>query len=274
MHNWFLDDLVKLSSSVINLVIKNVIVPAAEGYFTNIVKNLNKMIANEGPMDFEVPLGSNNMSALNLTMTTAPALKEGSDLIVINFDGLVDKLTGVSNTQSRGSIPAYAPRLQHSDSEQIWIHESTFSSVVENANGMLFPIDLASVNNQKEFYKAFPELNAYYGNSTGFVRISMTADSNEQPVKFDMVNGLTFGSGAKSQVDFVVSNATSPNQTALSFEANVVLNSPTYLKNFVLFPSISNIECTETKLTHSMIDLKLNDTEIHSRFSQIISSAA
>ena len=255
MHNWFLDDLVKLSSSVINLVIKNVIVPAAEGYFTGIVKNLNKMIANEGPMDFEVPLGSNNMSALNLTMTTAPALKEGSDLIVINFDGLVDKLTGVSSNELRGSNQKYAPRLQHSDSEQIWIHESTFSSVVENANGMLFPIDLASVNNQKEFYSAFPELDAYFGNSTGFVRISMIADKNEQPVTFDMKNGLTLGSGAKTQVDFIVTNATNVNQTALSFVSNVVLNSPTYLKNFVLFPSISNIESSGTKLTHSMIDL-------------------
>jgi len=75
------------------------------------------MIADEGPMDFEVPLDSENKTALNLTMTTAPALKKGSDLITINFDGLVDKMIGVSNKGLRGDIQKYAPRLEHSNSE-------------------------------------------------------------------------------------------------------------------------------------------------------------
>jgi hypothetical protein len=50
-------------------------------------------------------------------MTTAPALIKGSDLVTINFDGLVDKLVGVSNTDMRGDIKNYAPRLQHSNNE-------------------------------------------------------------------------------------------------------------------------------------------------------------
>ena len=75
------------------------------------------MIADEGPMDFEVPLDSANTTALNLTMTTAPALKKDSNLITINFDGLVDKMTGVSNKGLRGDIQKYAPRLEHSNSE-------------------------------------------------------------------------------------------------------------------------------------------------------------
>jgi hypothetical protein len=44
-------------------------------------------------------------------MTTAPALKKGSDLLVVNFDGLVDKMVGVSNKGLRGDIASYAPRL-------------------------------------------------------------------------------------------------------------------------------------------------------------------
>ena len=104
MDDDFLNWLVKMSSSIINTVIKNVIVPLSEGYFNDIVKNLNAKIANEGPMDFEVPLGSDNKTALNLTMTTAPALKKGSDLLVVNFDGLVDKMVGVSNKGLRGDI--------------------------------------------------------------------------------------------------------------------------------------------------------------------------
>ena len=64
------------------------IVPAGQNYFNNIVDNLNKMVANEQPFDFEVPLGSDNATGLNLTMTTAPAIVKDSDLIVVNFDGL------------------------------------------------------------------------------------------------------------------------------------------------------------------------------------------
>lgn len=193
MSNWFLDDLVKLSSSIINLVIKDVIVPAAEGYFTNIVNNLNKMIANEGPMDFEVPLGSDNMTALNLTMTTAPALKGDSDLLVINFDGLIDSFTGIKNSELRGDIANYAPRLEHSLSEQVWVHEDTFASMIENANSFLFPMTVESENIASEFFKSIPELNAHYGaDAKGFVRINMKSGMTK-PVTFDMEKGLTLG---------------------------------------------------------------------------------
>lgn len=111
-----------------------------EGYFNNIVKNLNKMIANEQPMDFEVPL--DKLAGLNLTMTTAPAIVKDSDLLVVNFDGLVDRLTGVSNKGMRGDIKNYAPRLQHSNNEQFWIHEDTFNSVLMEASSLVFPMEM------------------------------------------------------------------------------------------------------------------------------------
>jgi hypothetical protein len=126
-------------------------------------------------------------------MTTAPALKKGSDLLVVNFDGLVDKMVGVSNKGLRGDISSYAPRLQHSNSEQVWIHEDTFDSVIKNANNMLFPMDIASENIASEFFKAFPELGAYYRNATGFVRVNMRSGFTEKPVTFDMTKGLTLG---------------------------------------------------------------------------------
>jgi len=220
MNNSILDKLVKLSSSIINSVIKNVVVPAAEGYFNDIVKNLNTMIANEGPMDFEVPLGSDNKTALNLTMTTAPAMVAGSDLIVINFDGLVDKMTGVSNKELRGDIADFAPRLQHSNSEQLWLHEDLFNSVIKNANSMLFPMDIASENIVAEFFKAFPELKAYYGDSaTGSVVFNVHSGLAGKTVTFDMVKGLTFGEGATTTVDFMVTNSTNAATKALSFSS-------------------------------------------------------
>jgi hypothetical protein len=119
MENDILDKLVQLSSSIINSIIKNIVVPVAQDYFNNIVNKLNYRLANNLPFDFDVPIGSDNSSALNLTMTTAPALVKGSDLVTINFDGLIDKLAGgsVSNEGLRGDIKNYAPRLQHSNNE-------------------------------------------------------------------------------------------------------------------------------------------------------------
>jgi len=274
MENSFLDWLVKLSSSVINTVIKDVVVPAAQGYFNDIVKNLNARIANEGPMSFEVPLGSDNKTAFNLTMTTAPALKKGSDLLIVNFDGLVDKLAVTSNRELRGDIANYAPRLQHSNSEQVWVHEDTFASVIKNANNMLFPMDIDSDKISGEFAKAFPELSAYYSNFTAITRVNMRSGMANKPVTFDMVKGLTLGQGATTTVELVVSNSTSANQTALTFTSHCVLESPSYLKNFVLFPSVSNIACNNTRLTHNAIGLKLNATQVDATFNQIVNASA
>lgn len=97
MANSFLNKLVYLSRSVINLVIKEFVVPKAENYFSDIVKNFNTKLASEGPMTFEIPFGYDNKTTLNLTTTTAPALKGVTDLLVFNFDGLVDKTIGISN---------------------------------------------------------------------------------------------------------------------------------------------------------------------------------
>jgi len=273
MDSWFLNKLVKLSSSVINLVIKDVCIPLAQNYFNDIVKNLNAKIANEGPMDFEVPLGSAGVNALNLTMTTAPALKKGSDLLVINFDGLVDKLVGTSNKELRGDIPTYAPRLEHSNSEQVWIHEDLFSSVIKNAKNMVFPMEIQSDKIAKEFFTAFPELKAYYGASaTGFTKVSMASGLADKAVTFDMDKGLTLGSGAKTTIDFIVTNSTNANQTAFTFSSEIVLESPSYLKN--LFPSVTSIECSKTRLTHNAMGLKLNATEVNDKLSTIIKASS
>lgn len=275
MENSFLNSLVKLSSSVINLVIKEVVVPLGENYFNKIVNNLNAKLANEGPMDFEVPLGSDNKTALNLTMTTAPALKAGTDLLVINFDGLVDKMIGVSNKELRGDIATYAPRLEHSNNEQIWIHEDTFASIIKNANNMVFPMDLASDKIIGEFFNAIPEIKAKYGNdSTAFVRINMHSGLAGKPVTFDMTNGLVLGAGATTTIDFIVSNKAVANETALSFSSKITLNSPTYLKDFVLFPSITNVECTGTRLVKNTVGLSLNSTTVNDKLSGIITASS
>merc|ERR1712070_1098196 len=83
MDNSILNELVHLSSSIIDYIIKNDLVPMLEKQVDGMVQKLNAMVANEHPYDFEVPVEGLN---LNLTMTTAPRMKEGSDLIEVFFD--------------------------------------------------------------------------------------------------------------------------------------------------------------------------------------------
>ena len=93
MKNSFLNLLVRMSRSLINRVIQNKIIPAVQNYVDEEVQKLNKMVANEGTYDFEVPMYGDKM-ALNLTMTTAPRTKKDSDLMELFFNGLFDMPLG------------------------------------------------------------------------------------------------------------------------------------------------------------------------------------
>jgi hypothetical protein len=57
---------------------------------------------------------------LNLTMTTAPEMKKGSNLIEVFFDGLFDMPQGADRhfkQDYKDDITSYPPRLLHSNSE-------------------------------------------------------------------------------------------------------------------------------------------------------------
>jgi hypothetical protein len=117
MDSSILNELVSLSRSVINYVIKNDLLPMLEKYVDGVVGKLNAMVANEAPYDFEVPVEGLN---LNLTMTTAPQMTKGSDLIEIFFDGLFDMPKGSAfnfREAYTGDISKYPPRLEHTNSE-------------------------------------------------------------------------------------------------------------------------------------------------------------
>jgi len=50
------------------------------------------------------------------------------------------------------------------------------------------------------------------------------------------------------------------------------LNSPSYLKNLVLFPSVADVKCSNVRLTHNSIGLKLNSTELSNTFNGLMSA--
>jgi hypothetical protein len=72
MENSFLNELVKLSHSIIDQIIKSQL-PKLGIYIDGVVTKLNKMAAHEGPYDFDVDVYGNAVD-LNLTMTKAAVI--------------------------------------------------------------------------------------------------------------------------------------------------------------------------------------------------------
>jgi len=86
MDNKYLNDLVKLSHSIIEKVIdsqlKNI-----QKIIDQEITQINKMVANESDYTFDITAFGKNLP-LNMTMTAAPIIQPDSNLIMLNFDGL------------------------------------------------------------------------------------------------------------------------------------------------------------------------------------------
>lgn len=126
-----LDELVKLSSGIINHIIKDML-PKVSAAVDTEVAALNTMLANEGPYTFDMPLFGANFP-LNLTLTSAPSVSK--DLIQINFDGLFHD---AKNATVHQDFPieknaVWPDRLNHSLSEQVFVHESMLDSLMSVA---------------------------------------------------------------------------------------------------------------------------------------------
>merc|ERR1712166_470753 len=226
-----------LSSSIINHIIKNDLLPMLEKQVDGIVAKLNAMVANEQPYDFEVPVEGLN---LNLTMTTAPRMKEGSDLIEIFFDGLFDMPKGAAQSFRQaytGDITSYPPRLAHSNSEQFWIHEDTIDSMLRVAGATIFPLHYSDKTITAEFLSTFREVQAHYG--------------------------------ADATIDVIVSNSTTVNETALTFECNLESYFNFTLKNLIIYPRFDQVSISNTKLTQDVVGLS-SEYRFNSLATQIL----
>mmetsp|Transcript_5416 Transcript_5416/g.9107 ORF Transcript_5416/g.9107 Transcript_5416/m.9107 type:complete len:235 (+) Transcript_5416:455-1159(+) len=173
MKDSFLNWLVNKTSHVINKVIQDQL-PKAEVVIDSKVKEINKMISGEGPYTFSVPLLQNHYP-LNLTMTKAPEIAKDSNLININFDGLFDypqNSTVMTPNVKRSAV--YPDRLQHSHSEQFWIHESTINSLLIVAKDAIFPLKVNSANMTEQFKALFPSLVNYFGDD---LNVTLSVDT-------------------------------------------------------------------------------------------------
>jgi len=156
MKNKVLQKLVDLSSGLIAKMI-NKEFPKLSQAIDGVVQNLNKNIANEGPLTFAVPLMKN--AAVNLTMTQSPDLSN-QDLVKLYFDGLILENNKTSESVSGIAAP---PRLEHSLSEQIWLHENMVDSLLDAGAAEIFPLTVNTPAISDQMKQVFSEIPAYYG---------------------------------------------------------------------------------------------------------------
>lgn len=258
MKSSFLNWLVKVSSSVINAVIQDML-PKIGGVVDAEVEKINKMVANEGPYTFVVPaLGK--QFPLNLTMSTAPKLEKGSNLIQVFMDGLFDIPEG-QEVHSKYKVEVnheYPPRFAHSHSEQFYIHESTVNSLMKVADESFFPYMVTSKNITSQLGQMMPEIAEYYGKGVEIaLGLSFMANNTAAPISFNATHGIVIGDmdGVLTKLDLICSNATTTNETAVEFALNLETHVNMTMKDLVFFPTVEDIMVANTVIKRDLIGL-------------------
>lgn len=202
------------------------------------------MIANEGPTTFVFPVFGDEIK-LNMTMSKAPETVVGSDLIKLYFNGL---FVGKNARESISDITEYAPREEHSLSEQIWIHEDMVASLFELIATNYFPYEVKEAGITKDILAAFPEIKQYYGADAN-VHLSLSMENTQgKPINFDKTHGVILGSQSDitSTITILCSNATTKEEAAVVFTANLEAHANITMSNFVVFPAIKQVFAANT----------------------------
>jgi hypothetical protein len=164
MANSYLQKLVDACSGLIADMI-NLEMPNFAKWIDSVVDKLNAELSNEGPLSFMVPVFGND--SVNLTMTEAPDLSR-QNLVKVYFDGLI-----AQNNKSIADVAGIAmpPRLEHNNSEQIWINERMISTLANGLKDKIFPLAVSTKTVSNQLHSLFPQIAKKYGDAQAFIRI-------------------------------------------------------------------------------------------------------
>ena len=261
MNSWILNNLVKLNRPIIDKLISSQLVPRFEKFIDWHVTRINDMVANEGsePYDFEMPI--TNSASLNLTMTTAPRTDINSNLIELFFDGIFDTPQGQASKSHlyHGDVSNYPARELKGLSQQLWIHEDTIDSFLSVAHKDIFPVELNYHDVTQQFLKAFPEIHEYYGQDMMcYLKLDHIEGMNK-PLTFSTDQGIIYGGKENDQItqlQVVVSNYTTYNETALIFEFNNEVVTKAHMHNMVVYPQVSHARVVNVRTVKDSIGLR------------------
>lgn len=224
------------------------------------------MISEEGAYTFVVPVHGKDMN-LNLTMTRAPQTTGGSHLVEVFFNGLFDMPPKAKQATPLylKDITDYPPRLQHSLSQQIWVHQDTFNSLIHAAGFDLFNFKLTSANMSAALVNEFKELKAYYGDNVTIAANFYYPEDNQptRAISFDMFAGIVLNGKVKNNtadpylvVDALCSNATTTNERCLSFNTILDAHANLTVESVMAYPSINMLSLSEAQLTYNVTELQ------------------
>lgn len=267
MKNKVLDELVYLSRGLINKLVAKML-PKVGAAIDEEVNKINAMIANEGEYTFVVPIMGDSLP-LNLTMTHAPTTKD--NLIELFFNGIFDMpKNSTKKFNFDHDITAYPPRLQHSHSEQFWLHEDTIDSLLDVAGQSMFPIMVNSEDITKQLLQIFYELRHHYGPAVkAHLGISLLP-GDDKTIAFDHIKGITVGQRGevKITIDIICSNATHVNETAVTLEMDLDMSANITMQNLIVYPQVTDISVHNTNKTHDIVGMYAHD--FNTLFTQIL----
>jgi hypothetical protein len=257
-----LQKLVNLSSGVINKIIKKMI-PKVQAAIDTEINALNAMVAGEGPMTFVFPLATIKKDEidLNMTMTTAPVMKPDSDLIDLTFDGMfVDKDVHTTNAD----IVEFPKRIEHAQSEQIYIHEDMVDSLFQDVGDKVFPISVDQDDISAQMLQVFREIQMMYG-ADAHIALEVSMDTGMgKPINFDTKNGVMVGSQSDitSTIKLLVTNSTVKADLAAAFELNLEAHANVTVADFVVYPNVKQIYAANTKVVTDNVGLMAHNYNV------------
>lgn len=267
-----LDELVKLSSGIINKIIQDMLPKVSAAVDAEVTK-INAMLANEGPYTFDVPLFGANYP-LNLTMTSAPSIHD--NLIQVNFDGLFNE---VENATVHKVFPIeknaeWPKRYNHSLSEQLFIHESMLASLMSVGEDAFFPYIMRDVNVSKAILKAFPVIGRRFGSAANAsLAITLMPNATAAPINFNKKRGIIIGDidDVKSVVTILVSNENITDREVATLQMNFEMTGNMTMKDLVFYPEVQEVNIENTYVRKDHIGLegdfnKIFETIAHSYF--------
>lgn len=245
MKSSFLNKLVDFNRKLIDMAVNDAVIPYLEGLLTGEVDLVNSMVNGEGEYTFYSGIFGFNNVGMNFTMTTAPQVVGNSDLVKIFFDGLFVPCQTCNPgpiVDFHNNIKALPPHELHSLSQQFWINEDTFNSLLELDEGFLFPQTYNSSQVSDALYAAFPSLNNTCSGAPVTVTYALDKAGSPQskPITFDRVKGVVFGgknNDVRSVIDVFCSGQ---DESIYTFSSQIQTVANITLHNFMVWPSITD----------------------------------
>jgi hypothetical protein len=186
MANAVLDKLVKLSSGIINKVIAGMLPKISKTIDQKFI-DFNTMLTAETPTTFVLELSEDLELPLNLTMSSAPTVKD--QFIDLVMDGRFVQPSGESVEQQQ----SFAQRIEGAQDNQLFIHESMINSLIKRAAPEFLKDPITDPAITKQMFQLFSKLYAAYGRE---VTLKLQADlsfGSDSPVTIRQDSGIHLG---------------------------------------------------------------------------------